>query len=172
MTTPVTQNDWILDAAIGADIDELMRWFQDKYSITIWGGAGFRFPFTRHSFVEDMHWGRVASFSLRDPSGKLSAFGQLYERLGRVNLARLVVNPTMRGQGVGKRLIGMLMTLSPSLFDCDEYSLFVYRDNTSAYKCYQSMGFTVTDYPQRVPFADACYYLTRPVLMEESQDAS
>jgi ribosomal protein S18 acetylase RimI-like enzyme len=43
----------------------------------------------------------------------------------------------------------------------DEYSLFVYRDNTPAYQCYLSLGFTVVTYPEDAPMADKCYFLTR-----------
>jgi ribosomal protein S18 acetylase RimI-like enzyme len=105
----------------------------------------------------------MASFRLVDPSGSFTAFGQLYERFGRINLARLVVNPALRAQGVGKRLVEALMAEGSSLFSCDEYSLFVFRENTPAFRCYKSMGFVVGDYPDEMPHADVCYYLTRSV---------
>lgn len=168
MPVVVTDQGWVLNDSEEGDIDHLMSWFSDVDSVIVWGGPGFRYPFNRHSFAEDMHWGRMASFSLYDPTGNFAAFGQLYERIGRINFARLVANPAMRGGGVGKRLIGMLMLASRSMFECDEYSLFVYRDNTPAYECYKSMGFVVTEFPDGVPHADVCYYLTRPVIEEES----
>jgi len=157
------RDGWVLAEAVEGDIDRLMKWFCDKDAVNVWGGPEFRYPFTRHSFAEDMHWGRMASFSLRDPRGQFAAFGQVYERFERINLARLVANPDMRGQGIGKRLVEMLMAVSRPMFDCAEYSLFVFRDNIPAYKCYLSVGFKVVDYPQDMPLADVCYYLTRPV---------
>ena len=109
---PLFSDDaWILDETAESDIDLLMKWFPDADATRIWGGPDFRHPFNRHSFVEDIHWGRMATFSLHSPSAELAAFGQIYERLNRINLARLAVNPTMRGQGIGRRLIEMLMTL-------------------------------------------------------------
>lgn len=158
---------WILKESTAADIVELMSWFPVSEDIIIWGGPSFRFPFTRETFFEDIYWGRMASFSLQNPGGDFAAFGQAYERDGRINLARLVVNPTMRGRGVGKRLVDMLMIVSRSLFSCDEYSLFVFRENIPAYECYKSMGFTVKDYPEGMPHADVCYYLTRPVQTQQ-----
>jgi len=163
MAGAVTKDDWVLEESTGADVDELMSWFPAATDVMVWGGPTFRYPFTRNTFFEDVHWGRMTAFSLRDPSGKFAAFGQVYERIGRINLARLVVHPEMRGGGVGKRLVDMVMTASRGLFACDEYSLFVYRDNAAAYECYRSMGFVVRDYPDGVPHADVCYYLTRPV---------
>lgn len=167
----VADDGWTLDDSVAGDVDRLMTWFPDADSIDIWGGPGFRFPFTRHSFVDDMHWGKLASFSLRDPSGDLAAFGQLYEKFGCINLARLVANPGTRGQGIGKRLVGMLMTVGRSMFTCARYSLFVYRDNMRAINCYEAMGFSITDYPDKMPHSDEFHYLVRPVAHREKQNA-
>jgi ribosomal protein S18 acetylase RimI-like enzyme len=158
-----SEDDWILRGMIEADIDELMSWFVHAEDVNIWGGPSFRYPFTRDSFIEDIHWDRMATFSLHSPSGAFAAFGQLYERFGCMNLARLVVNPSIRGEGVGKRLIKMLMLKGPSLFGSDKFSLFVLRENIPAYECYKSMGFVITKYPDEMPHGDVCYYLTRPV---------
>ena len=154
---------WALHRAAEADIDDLMSWFPTPDDIIIWGGPEFRFPFTRETFLEDTRFSRMASFSLRDPGGGFVAFGQLYDRDGRIHLARLVVKPAMRGKGIGKRLMNMLMEVGLSLYSADEYSLFVFRENPPAYECYRSMGFIVGDYPADMPYADVCYYLTRPV---------
>lgn len=109
----------------------------------------------------------MAAYCLRDATGGLLGFGQFYERYKRINLARLVVHADARGQGVGKRLISGLMTVARPLFDLNEFSLFVYRDNTPALECYKALGFEIQDYPDDMPLADACYYLTRAVDQEE-----
>ena len=163
----LTDESWTLAESEEFDIDRLMSWFTDANSIRRWGGPEFRFPCNRHSFAEDMHWGRMASFSLRSPGIELAAFGQLYLRLGCINLARIAVQPELRGQGVGKRLVGMLMSIGARLFQSDTFSLFVYRDNKPAYACYESMGFVAARYPDNVPLADVCDYLTRPVNLLE-----
>lgn len=159
----LSDDNWTLTTSSEADIEELMSWFKTADDINIWGGPSFRFPFDRDSFFHDVYWGRMASFSLRDPEHELAAFGQIYERFKCINLARLVVNPAARGQGVGKRLVQALMMEGPAHFDKNMFSLFVYRDNTPAYKCYRSMGFVVTPYPPGMEHADVCYYLTQPV---------
>lgn len=153
---------WTLRKTTDVDIDELMGWFPDAHSVDIWGGPKFRFPFTRESFREDCHLDKVMqSFSLRDPDGRLAAFGQLYNRHDRGHLARLISNPDIRRQGAGKRLIERLIRVARDDYGFREYSLFVYRDNEPAYRCYLELGFTVQEYPDDAKMKDQCYFLTR-----------
>ena len=163
MSIALEDQGWTLETSATRDVDALMKWFPDEASIRIWGGPDFRYPFNRHSFTEDIHWGRMDSYSLRDAEGALAAFGQVYPRYERIHFARLVSDPGRRRQGVGKRLLTMLMEATLPDFGYDEFSLFVFRDNLPAYNCYRSLGYEVVDYPDDAPLADACYYLTRPV---------
>jgi ribosomal protein S18 acetylase RimI-like enzyme len=156
------RDEWTLRAAVEADVDALMQWFPTHDDVNIWGGPSFRYPFTRESFFEDIQWGRVASFGLFDTDGLLAGFGQLYDRDKRVHLARLVVDPQRRSLGLGRRLIEMLMAAGKKRYLRDEYSLFVYRANEPAYRCYRALGFEMADYPPDMPHADVCDYLTRP----------
>lgn len=151
---------WTLLPSVAEDIDELMGWFRSRDDVEIWGGPEFRYPFTRQTFLEDINWGRMRTFSLTDPAGEFVAFGQVYKRKGRIHLARLIAHPGRRRQGVGKRLIRMLMAEGRRVYRRDDYSLFVFRGNRAAYDCYRSLGFVVSDYPDDTPYADVCYFLT------------
>ena len=150
-----------LRAATEADFDVLMTWFPRAEDVDVWGGPRFRFPFTRETFLEDCHWPGMLSSVLSEESTVL-AFGQYYERHGRINLARLVVSPEHRRQGLGRRLVEGLMAESRRHYDLTEFSLFVLRDNAAALDCYVACGFRIADYPED-DMADVCYYLTRPV---------
>ncbi len=145
-----------------ADFDELMTWFSDAASVDSWGGPGFRYPFTRATFIADCRWPQVAARVLKD-SDVLLAFGQFYERHQRINLARLVVNPARRSEGLCARLVRSLLAESRQYIDRSEYSLFVYRNNAPALRCYEAAGFEIADYPPGDKLADRCFYLTRPV---------
>lgn len=155
------RDEWTLRVAVDADVDALMQWFPQYEDVNIWGGPSFRYPFTRESFFEDIHWGRVASFGLFDADCSMAGFGQLYDRDERIHLARLVVDPERRSSGVGRRLTTMLMAAGKDLYPRDEYSLFVYRANEPAYRCYRALGFAVADYPEDMPLADECVFMTR-----------
>lgn len=154
---------WRLEDADDAVVDTLIEWLPDEHSVNTWGGPKFRYPFTRETFVEDCRWGEIASLALRDAEGHLAGFGQVYERHGRINLARLIAHPERRGQGIGKRLVDLLMRHGAALLPAAEFSLYVYRDNLPAYYCYKSLGFEIDTYPDGDPLADVCHYMTRPV---------
>jgi ribosomal protein S18 acetylase RimI-like enzyme len=161
MVLPLHDNGWVLGKASEADIDEVMRWFPDAASVRTWGGPGFRYPFTRDTFREDCHLAELDSYALHNGSGALAAFGQSYERNGRGHLARLVTNPALRRRGAGRQLIQLIIEALAATHGYDEYSLFVYRDNIAAYRCYRSLGFTVREYPPGAPLSDECFFLTR-----------
>lgn len=157
---------WLLESTSESDIDELMTWFPDAHSVDIWGGPAFRFPFDRETFHEDSRWRDFSSFCLRNPDKEFAAFGQLGERYGRSHLARLIANPAMRRQGVGRKLMEMMIEVARVEQDHVEIALFVYRDNEPAYQCYLALGFEVQEYPEGGPMPDKCFYLTRPVGLE------
>ncbi len=162
MKAPVIVEDgWTLRVPSDADIDELMQWFPDAQSVDIWGGPKIRFPFTPASFRADCRIDELSTFCLSNPNGEMTAFGQVYHREGRGHLARLITHPQHRREGAGKRLIAMLMTAARQLFDCRGFSLFVYRHNEPAYRCYLAMGFTLHDYPADAALQDQCYFLVR-----------
>lgn len=128
-------------------IRELMSWFPDEPSVRIWGGPAFRFPFTQESFLHDAHWGRMATYVLVDDDGALLAFGQFYEKEGRVHLARLAVAPNRRGEGVGRALVGGLIAKGTKVLPGADNSLFVMRNNERAVRCYAGLGFVETVFP-------------------------
>jgi ribosomal protein S18 acetylase RimI-like enzyme len=146
--------------ATEADLRALMRWFPDAASTRIWGGPSFRFPFNFETFVADTRWPSMSSWCLRD-GAEMLAFGQYYDRYHRMNLARLAVHPERRGQGIGKLLLASLMEEAVRAMDLAEFSLFVYRDNEAAIRCYTAMGFRKSTCPPDDLLQDVTYYMTR-----------
>lgn len=157
----IVEDGWTLVVPDEADLDELMRWFADAESVNRWGGPRIRYPFTRETFREDCRVDEIATYCVRNPAGVMAAFGQIYDRYDRGHLARLVTHPEMRRQGIGQRLIRMIMAAARREWGYEQSSLFVYRDNEAAYRCYLKLGFVVQDYPDDAPMRDECYFLTR-----------
>lgn len=152
---------WTLDVPGEADIDELMGWFPDAAAVKRWSGPRFRYPYTPETFRTDCRIGKIESFCLKSPAGVMAGFGQAYDRYDRAHLARLISHPKMRRQGIGERLIHMITRAVQLRSGYEQSSLFVYRDNEPAYRCYLKMGFVVQDYPDDAPLKGQCYFLTR-----------
>lgn len=160
LAEPIVSQGWTLERPRDEDIIELMRWLPDAESVDRWGGPRIRFPFTQETFRADCRINEILTYCLRSPRGRMSAFGQIYERYDRGHLARLITHPDMRRRGIGTRLIDMLCRAAERHFGYSRFSLFVYRDNEPAYRCYLAMGFVVQEYPDDAPLRDKCYFLT------------
>ena len=136
----------------------MMGWFPSRESCQIWGGPEFRFPFTAETFRADCHL-ELPSWVLRDGRGMLCGFGQYYLRAGRCHLARLAIAPSLRGRGLGMRLIELLSDAGKAALRVEHCSLFVSIANTSAMALYERLGFARTAYPgDPVP---GCHYMVR-----------
>lgn len=135
-----------------AELETLKSWFTDKRACYRWGGPRVRFPFTDKTFLEDIQWQHVPTYSLLSDAGELMAFGQYYEKSGRCHLARLAVSPSQRGLGIGQQFIAELMNIGMAEFETEECSLFVLDYNSSAVQCYRSLGFSKSEYPANDEF--------------------
>lgn len=136
-----------IEKTTDSEIETLKTWFPDKESSYFWGGPGLNFPFTHDSFLEDIQWGKMATYSLLDEAGGFVGFGQYYEKLGRCHLARLAIAPALRGQGHGHWFISHLMSIGMEDLSTNECSLFVVNHNETALRCYANLGFTREEYP-------------------------
>ena len=73
--------------------------------------------------------------------GQLVAYGELWVDDGEaeVELARLIVDPGERGQGLGRRLAAGLADLARSRYP--RVFLRIHPDNIAAQRCYAAAGF-------------------------------
>ena len=140
---------------------EIMTWFSTEEKLRTWGGPDIRFPFDARTFEEDMKINEFASYAVVGAGGELIGFGQIYERLGRAHLARLVVAPAKRGRGYGRRLLEAIARKGRELLGVKENSLFVYHHNTIAHRCYHEAGFVETAYPEKGEFYAEIVYMVR-----------
>jgi ribosomal protein S18 acetylase RimI-like enzyme len=130
-----------------AHLEELMRWFPDGQAAYLWGGPFLRYPLSIETFLEDIHWGTMASWSGLDEEQNLRAFGQYYEKGGFCHLARLAVDPQHRKSGIGNWFISELMSIGMEDLGLDACSLFVLEDNAAAVGCYRKIGFRSRAWP-------------------------
>ena len=139
---------------------ELMSWFFNQEELSTWSGFNFRFPFDLDSFKQDLKLTSSKSFAFVSNEDELLGFGQYYLRLGRCHLARLVVNPQRRGQGIATHLIQALSLVGKTDLNVDSCSLFVFENNQSGMKAYAKIGFSVAEYPEEMLFEN-CLYMVK-----------
>ncbi|MEP1447894.1 MAG: GNAT family N-acetyltransferase [Paraglaciecola sp.] len=130
---------------------QLKNWFSDHRAMYTWGGPNMTYPISDKTFLKFLTANHINSYCLLNDEQQLLAFGQFYRRLEHHHLGRLAVNPKFRGKGLAKILIKLLLEQAYSQQPAKGASLFVFRDNEVAYRCYQSLGFIETDYPE-TPF--------------------
>lgn len=145
---------------------QLMRWIPDRRSCEFWASPAFPYPFTEATFMEHVR-PDLPSFSLMGDDEELLGFGQYYLRAGRCHLARLVISPFRRGQGLGAFLVRGLCRCGGQELGVQECSLFVLPDNAPAQRLYRRLGFAEATYPGETPpygiyMVAACTELLRP----------
>ncbi|MFC1796792.1 GNAT family N-acetyltransferase [Pseudomonadota bacterium] len=138
---------------------EIMNWFPEEDDCRQWGGPIMRFPFREKTFLEDIHWKKIPSYSAITHEGLLLGFGQFYEKLGRCHLARLAVSPQYRSLGLGRTFICSLMHVGQEQLDTNRFSLYVLSNNAPAVACYQSLGFELAETPEEAIKLKYCVYM-------------
>ena len=144
-------------------IIELMSWFNNQNETAQWAGPYFRYPFTKKTFIEDLNLDDSASFVLVGQQNILLAFGQYYQRKNKCHLARLVVNPIYRGEGIAATLIKELCKHGQLNLNVTDSSLFVYENNIAAVLAYKKLGFIVAANQEKSSLPDNCVYMVKAI---------
>ncbi|MDW5376434.1 GNAT family protein [Halomonas sp. HP20-15] len=123
------------------DLDTVLGWVPDAEVCRRWAGPNVAFPGTPNGVWLEMAASPDNAFALIDGAA-LVGFGQLLARDYRVvHMARLIVAPRRRGQGLGRRLCEALIETARDDFAARRLTLNVYADNHVAHALYSSLGF-------------------------------
>ncbi|MBP5492947.1 MAG: GNAT family N-acetyltransferase [Clostridiales bacterium] len=134
------------------DAEKIASWITDRRTFNLWGGALFgAFPLTAEvvndkylnhngDCVEEDNFYPMTAF---DEEGAVGHFIMRYIK-GDNKILRLgwvVVDASRRGKGYGRQMIELALKYSFEILKVDTVTIGVFEVNTSAYKCYQSVGF-------------------------------
>ncbi len=128
------------------DCAGLMQYFDSLQELTDWGGEGFQFPPRRLQFLQQLYKSDSQGFILSQQQ-EMVAFGQICQRFGKHHLARLLVLPQYRGQGLSQSLLASLVIQGFEQNPQQDFSLFVFKHNQVAIHCYQRFGFVEAPQP-------------------------
>ncbi len=135
-----------------ASIDDclaLRAHFTNLAEVTRWGGEGFQYPLQKHAFLQKLLLPDTQSFVLYRGKEQVG-FGQLCARFGRHHLARLLIFPKFRRQGLSQALLQGLIKVATVQNQRLEFSLYVFLSNTIAIASYLKVGFTPAEQPAAV----------------------
>lgn len=136
--------DCTLRPAVPEDLNVIISWIENPEMLKRWGGALLTFPPDAQKTWKEIQTTSKDTYSLIDQDGNVIGFAQTsIKEPGSVHLGRIIVSPTLRGLGLGRRLVKQLIQLVLSKNEVERITLNVYRDNLPAYSLYKSLGFAV-----------------------------
>ena len=90
-------------------------WTRNQEELERWTGPRYTYPLDPDRLPEQFDWAGSESWVVADADGPV-AFGQLIPRgPGRQHFARIITAPHRRGEGIGGRLVALLLTRAEAL---------------------------------------------------------
>jgi ribosomal-protein-alanine N-acetyltransferase len=142
-----------------ADIREIAGWIKSRRDCELWAGPRIAYPLDADLLAADIDLYSADSLAMV-AGNRLIGFGQIiHMEKDRAHLARIIIAPRLRGQGLGKLLLCELMARARRQ-GCRHISLYVDRRNRIALSLYAGLGFERAPRPSdEQASADSLYML-------------
>jgi len=126
--------------ARSSDVATIVHWVETPKALERWAGPGLTWPTDGPTLWQEIDASNNTSFSLVANDAPI-AFGQLVDKgERRAHLARIIVSPAHRRQGLGERLCRNLISEAHQR-GADKVTLNVFADNLAAIDLYRRLGF-------------------------------
>ena len=132
--------DYSLHPACLEDLQIILPWVGSADLLRQWGGPSLAFPATPESVWSAIGALSGNAFALLDSSGELLGFGQAFVRDPNVHLARLIVAPRRRGQGLAPILAMKLIHAAITHYP-DGITLKAHTNHAPAVSLFDSLTF-------------------------------
>ena len=139
-----------------SDAHKVLQWWDgtDEEAFVMWSNGAFTYPLTIEQLDQFFE-----QWCLKEENGWLmtalneegTPVGQFIMRLvdfekNSVRLGYIVVDPTARGKGYGKKMMVKALQYAFDVLGMERVSLGVFENNPQAKACYETVGFTVKEY--------------------------
>jgi ribosomal protein S18 acetylase RimI-like enzyme len=122
-----------------ADLSTVASWVSSQRDCDLWTGGRITFPIDMITLATSIGFNEQHAY-VWVADEKPVGFGQiLMKPTGRVHLATIIVDPTVRGRGYGKQLAEALLAQASERGT--RISLNVDAQNTAALALYRNLGF-------------------------------
>lgn len=135
----------LLEPFTHADITRFISWIQNEEELIQFAGPYFSFPVTVQQVEQYLAEERRKVFTVRDKvSGVVFGHCEINATDAVPRLARIFIgDKQFRGKGHGKEMVIALLRKAFALYNTECIELNVYTWNTSAIRCYESVGFVI-----------------------------
>ncbi|MBC7914089.1 MAG: GNAT family N-acetyltransferase [Pyrinomonadaceae bacterium] len=135
------------------DFDLLKGWVTSADLLLQYSGTDFSYPLTRSQFstYQQKYPDRLFYIGYT-VDNQPYAFGEIIpQESGIPRLARILIGePNLRGVGLGKYFIHLLMKECTNRFEHPNVELFVWDKNLAAIRCYESVGFVYNPVKEKI----------------------
>lgn len=133
------------------DAEKIVTWSKDERALRLWSADAlceFGYPL-RPEHLNEFYdrqagnpnlWQMTAIDEGNRPVGHFT-MRCMFPESNSVHLGFIILDDTLRGQGLGRDLVRLALRYSFDLLLADQVTLYVFLDNPSAYRCYESCGF-------------------------------
>jgi len=127
-----------------ATIDELkeaLTWPDNAAEFRLWFGEKVPYGNSAEAIWQQIKAEERGTFSFYRED-ELIGFAQAYQKVENgIHIACLIVNPSIRGQGLGRKFVEALLDNAWSQEKAQFITLNVYPENEPARRLYKSLGF-------------------------------
>lgn len=131
-----------------SDAKYLLSWVQDERTFALWCADRFRYPLTLAQLYryKERHEqdNRAWLMTVLDKDGRPAGHFLLCRAdyaAGAVRLGFILLDPRMRGRGLGKEMMRLIIRYVFEILQMRRITLRVFGPNQSARSCYKSVGF-------------------------------
>lgn len=138
------------------DAKYIINWIKDERAFRMWSADRYeKYPPSEEDI--NSHYDAVISddtffpFTAFDETGVVGHMTMRFTDTEKLNLrfGFVIVDDTKRGKGYGKEMLKLAINYALNILKVENISLGVFENNLSAYNCYKSVGFTVTELPEK-----------------------
>jgi RimJ/RimL family protein N-acetyltransferase len=124
--------------------ETILSWIQNEKDRVLWSGNSFSDSLDQNKFKVHLHKKDLFAFQLLDSQKNVQAYGEIViQAIDRVTLCRILVNPKIRGKGLGKFFCQKLILKIKDWGVVKEISLNTLNCNKPALVCYKNLGFRI-----------------------------
>lgn len=133
------------------DANQIVNWIKNERELRLWGADRYdKYPLLatdiNKNYDKCKNEGGFYPMTLVENEkviGHLILRNPIIDNKNIVRLGFIIIDNELRGKGYGKKLINKAIEYAKKELNAKEINLGVYDNNTSAFKCYQSLGFKI-----------------------------